>query len=132
MESMQRQILELHYKVDQLYRIIEGLSNKIADATEPWGERGSHAHQKDVLAKDSQPTSLSNHTVSKRQKANKQNIHKDILDDSNNGREYYQKSDLEELLSPDVQIQRLTAQLTASYHRIAALEEQLLAVRSKI
>lgn len=112
---MQRQILELHYKVDQLYRIIEGLSNKI-----------------DVLVKNSQPTSLSNQTVSKRQKANQQSIHKDILDDSNNGQESYQKPDLEELLSPDVQIQRLTAQLTASYHRIAALEEQLLAVRTKI
>ncbi|QQE63879.1 hypothetical protein GFS31_05500 [Leptolyngbya sp. BL0902] len=32
-------------------------------------------------------------------------------------------------LSQDIQIQRLTAQLTAAYHRIAALEEQLLATR---
>ncbi len=111
METIQRQILELHYKVDQLYRIIEGLSNKI-----------------DILVKNSQPSSFGNHTVSKKQKANEHNIHKDILDDNNNS----QRTDLEELLSPDVQIQRLTAQLTASYHRIAALEEQLLAVRAKI
>ena len=34
-------------------------------------------------------------------------------------------------LSPQVQIQRLTAQLTAAYNRIAALEEQLLANRWK-
>lgn len=33
-------------------------------------------------------------------------------------------------LSPEVQIQRLTAQLTAAYNRIAALEEQLMARRS--
>jgi hypothetical protein len=33
------------------------------------------------------------------------------------------------VISPEVQIQRLTAQLTAAYNRIAALEEQLLARR---
>ncbi len=37
----------------------------------------------------------------------------------------------EQDLSPQVQIQRLTAQLTAAYSRIAALEEQLLANRWK-
>lgn len=112
---MQRQILELHYKVDQLYRIIEGLSNKL-----------------ELLLKDSKQTPVSNYTSYKKQKTTQKNKHKDILDDHDSGQEHYQKSELEELLSPDVQIQRLTAQLTASYHRIAALEEQLLAVRSKI
>jgi hypothetical protein len=29
-------------------------------------------------------------------------------------------------LTPEIQIQRLTAQLTAAYNRIAALEEQLM------
>lgn len=38
---------------------------------------------------------------------------------------------IEQDLSPQVQIQRLTAQLTAAYNRIAALEEQLLANRRK-
>lgn len=38
---------------------------------------------------------------------------------------------LKQDLSPQVQIQRLTAQLTAAYNRIAALEEQLLANRWK-
>ncbi len=33
------------------------------------------------------------------------------------------------LMTQDIQIQRLTAQLTAAYHRIAALEEQLVANR---
>ncbi|NJL98547.1 MAG: hypothetical protein HC924_06865 [Synechococcaceae cyanobacterium SM2_3_2] len=32
-------------------------------------------------------------------------------------------------ISPEAQVQRLTAQLTAAYNRIAALEEQLLAQR---
>lgn len=34
------------------------------------------------------------------------------------------------MLSPEAQIQRLTAQLTAAYNRIAALEEQLMARRT--
>jgi hypothetical protein len=33
------------------------------------------------------------------------------------------------LITPEIQVQRLTAQLTAAYNRIAALEEQLLARR---
>jgi hypothetical protein len=37
----------------------------------------------------------------------------------------------EQDLSPQIQIQRLTAQLTAAYNRIAALEEQLLSKRKK-
>jgi hypothetical protein len=32
-------------------------------------------------------------------------------------------------VSADLQIRRLTAQLTAAYHRIAALEEQIMAQR---
>ena len=37
------------------------------------------------------------------------------------------ESTLERSLAPETQIRRLTAQLTAAYNRIAALEEQLLA-----
>lgn len=53
--------------------------------------------------------------------------HKDVLSDHN-----YLESETqggERILTPEVQIQRLTAQLTAAYNRIAALEEQLLAKR---
>jgi len=32
-------------------------------------------------------------------------------------------------ITPEIQIQRLTAQLTAAYNRIAALEEQLIRER---
>ncbi|HEY9890052.1 MAG TPA: hypothetical protein V6D02_16720 [Candidatus Obscuribacterales bacterium] len=54
-------------------------------------------------------------------------MHKDILMDS-----VYVDTETagdDHILSPEVQIQRLTAQLTAAYNRIAALEEQLLANR---
>jgi hypothetical protein len=53
--------------------------------------------------------------------------HKDVLVD-----DVYLDGTLEagdKQLTPDIQIQRLTAQLTAAYNRIAALEEQLLLKR---
>jgi hypothetical protein len=50
-------------------------------------------------------------------------IHQDVLVD-NETSGYRQQ---ETMLSPQSQIQRLTAQLTVAYSRIAALEEQLLA-----
>ena len=53
--------------------------------------------------------------------------HKDVLADGN-GLDTHVKSS-EKQLTPEIQVQRLTAQLTAAYNRIAALEEQLLAQR---
>ncbi len=53
--------------------------------------------------------------------------HKDILEDDG---EFNSDSSAEvRALAPEIQVQRLTAQLTAAYSRIAALEEQLLARR---
>jgi hypothetical protein len=52
--------------------------------------------------------------------------HKDILLDGV-AEMSYQTIDRE--ITPEIQIQRLTTQLTAAYHRIAALEEQLLRQR---
>lgn len=53
--------------------------------------------------------------------------HKDILNDE----PHFGLDQLtgNQALSPEIQVQRLTAQLTAAYNRIAALEEQLLAFR---
>lgn len=53
--------------------------------------------------------------------------HKDILVDS--GYPVMETSQGDRKLAPEIQIQRLTAQLTAAYNRIAALEEQLLSKR---
>lgn len=54
--------------------------------------------------------------------------HKDILNDEPHfGLDQLTGS---QVLSPEIQVQRLTAQLTAAYNRIAALEEQLLAFRA--
>jgi hypothetical protein len=50
-------------------------------------------------------------------------IHQDVLVDNEASSYRHQET----MLSPQSQIQRLTAQLTVAYSRIAALEEQLLA-----
>jgi hypothetical protein len=52
--------------------------------------------------------------------------HKDILLD---GVAEISYQTIDRQITPEIQIQRLTAQLTAAYHRIAALEEQLLRQR---
>ncbi|MDX2098012.1 MAG: hypothetical protein SFW36_09580 [Leptolyngbyaceae cyanobacterium bins.59] len=53
--------------------------------------------------------------------------HKDVLVDSTYPT--MEEPTGEQVMAPEIQIRRLTAQLTAAYHRIAALEEQLLARR---
>jgi hypothetical protein len=54
--------------------------------------------------------------------------HKDVLIDGTSEMSNSHQNG-EKALSADIQVQRLTAQLTAAYNRIAALEEQLLARR---
>ena len=54
--------------------------------------------------------------------------HKDILLDEQESHTLIAPEE-EPLLTTDLQVRRLTAQLTAAYNRIAALEEQLLACR---
>jgi hypothetical protein len=51
-------------------------------------------------------------------------VHQDVLIDSDSAGGSYRRTAT--VLSPQSQIQRLTAQLTVAYTRIAALEEQLL------
>lgn len=51
---------------------------------------------------------------------------KDILNDDEPNSVFHRG------MSPEAQIQRLTAQLTAAYNRIAALEEQLLTKRNLV
>ncbi|HIK42262.1 hypothetical protein [Thermoleptolyngbya sp. M55_K2018_002] len=120
MDSFREQIVELNAKVDALHQVIEQLSNRI---TEVFSE---------VLLADRSQRSSSG-TTSARQSYNQrygletEMDHKDVLSDDD-----FLESDShsgERSLSPEVQIQRLTAQLTAAYNRIAALEEQLLSQR---
>jgi chaperonin cofactor prefoldin len=122
MDSLQTQIVILSSRVDELHQMIEQLTDKITEVLSEGREPATSGYY------SAQPG------ISVRQysHANRRNLdfsmeHKDVLVDTN-----YPESDSQtgdRALSPEVQIQRLTAQLTAAYNRIAALEEQLLAQR---
>lgn len=120
MDTLQGQIGELRNKIDGLYGLIEQMSGQIAalDNRQSSGEQESY----------SLPNFASGvNFIDRGQKAEYQLTHKDILVDDNSSTNSANSNN--ENLSPDTQIRRLTAQLTAAYNRIAALEEQLLTYR---
>lgn len=119
MDSLQDQISVLNVKVDALHQTIERWGSQV---TEVLSEVKS-AGEKNTLQSGSQ----SGRSFYQSRIFEGEMEHKDVLSDFN-----YAESESnsgERSLSPEVQIQRLTAQLTAAYNRIAALEEQLLSKR---
>jgi chaperonin cofactor prefoldin len=122
MDSLQNQVTTLSTRVDALHRMIEHLSDKTAEVlSEVKGTAASGSHRAQF------GVSIGRYAYSHHSSSDASMEHKDVLVDSN-----YPESDSqsgERTLSPEIQIQRLTAQLTAAYNRIAALEEQLLAQR---
>lgn len=119
METLQTQVSTLTHKVDALYEVVEQLNNKISEAISE-GETSTKATLKSVL------NEAGGH-YSSQSMLEIAFEHKDVLSDNN----YLERNTLnsEQNIAPEIQIQRLTAQLTAAYNRIAALEEQLLSQR---
>lgn len=122
MEPLQKQVITLSHKVDALYQVIDQLSAKVSDAlsecrlTPMQGTNG-------LLGTDDgdrYPTPGYSSMKSAME-------HKDVLADGSCLDTHRQSGEKE--LTPEIQIQRLTAQLTAAYNRIAALEERLLSQR---
>lgn len=119
MDELTQKVVTLTYKVDVLYEMITQLTNQVCDHLSP--EETSNLSDKTIVF----PPSLPN--VPQTRKGLSQQEHKDILiDDEYIETSYYNQ---DSFLTADIQIQRLTAQLTAAYNRIAALEEQLLSQR---
>ena len=121
MELILEQIAALNTKVDALYGIVDQLNQTvvgIAPALETLGTEG-------LLRSDMAPgTYQGGYRQSSRMDGTLE--HKDVLVESPYPE---QDSHSADSISPEVQTQRLTAQLTAAYNRIAALEEQLLSQR---
>ncbi|MBE7380642.1 MAG: hypothetical protein F6J95_004455 [Leptolyngbya sp. SIO1E4] len=121
MEPLQEQVTTLTQKVDALHQAIGQVDSRVSEILS--------TTQAQVVAKESSDIyrSQTMASYSGLQGYESTPAHKDILVDS----AYIdpERSGEETSLSPEVQIQRLTAQLTAAYNRIAALEEQLLANR---
>ena len=120
MDVVQKQVLELSDKVDTLHRLVEQLTVKVTDIA----ITQDRFHSGDLGVEGG---SVKLPPVPVQRTADPSMTHKDVLSDESCFEA--DKSSTSHNLSPEIQIQRLTAQLTAAYNRMAALEEQILACR---
>jgi hypothetical protein len=147
MESIQQQINTLTTKIERIYQIVDRLHQHVTQDSNldlVDGEETSippHRHQPQDRnsSRRLRPSGnyYNNGYADLPSGANYRHdntewvmTQQDVLIDSS-GVEVSHHQIKEQDLSPQIQIQRLTAQLTAAYNRIAALEEQLLAKRWK-
>ena len=120
MDSVETQVIALSNKVDAMYQMMDELNYKVSTALSQ-----KVATSVNGIAHSS--VAMSRQYNYQHQSSLERSLeHKDILSDGSSF-DSYQSSEKD--LSPEIQIRRLTAQLTAAYNRIAALEEQLLATR---
>ena len=122
MDSVETQVIALSNKVDAMYQMMDELNYKVSTALSQ-----KVATSVNGIAHSS--VAMSRQYNYQHQSSLERSLeHKDILSDGSSfDKNGYQSSEKD--LSPEIQIRRLTAQLTAAYNRIAALEEQLLASR---
>lgn len=113
MNPVQEQLTHVSNKVDALHQVIEQLDHKLTTT---------------LSQQQSRPSSLPGAIINESSLHTSPSMsHKDVLTEDNSFESREQQG--EKPITPEIQIQRLTAQLTAAYNRIAALEEQLLSQR---
>ena len=118
MEINQEKVAHLSNRVDTLHQLLEQIDGKVSDLLVRQDVGVDTGHPKFGV---SPPERMVANGL------NEAFEHKDILNDEPHfGLDQFTGN---QNLSPEIQVQRLTAQLTAAYNRIAALEEQLLAYR---
>ncbi len=123
MEQLKHQVSSLSSKLDQLYQVVEQLDGKVSQALTECNLAAACQSQD----KNQTVGNLAEYQLNDSIGLNSELEHKDVLVD-----DVYLDGNFEagdKHLTPEIQIQRLTAQLTAAYNRIAALEEQLLLKR---
>lgn len=122
MDKLTNHIKELENKISSLHQLVERIGERVNVLSE----------RKTTI---SSPYSFGSFNTKGENETNEQGepaysiAHKDILSDDT--RRDRKNPTQEKDLAPEIQIRRLTAQLTAAYNRIAALEEQLLTYRVK-
>jgi hypothetical protein len=127
MEPLQKQVLTLSHKLDALYQVIEQLDGKVSQALSECYVAKTQEPGENVL--ENSDTGRY-HQLKGHIGFNPELEHKDVIADG-----IYPDTNLhggDKQITPEIQIQRLTAQLTAAYNRIAALEEQLLLKRIQL
>ncbi len=119
-DVVHKQMLELSDKVDTLHGLLEQLTEKVNGIAMMQNISAHQGLKSEMGAVNVSPAAM-------RRATDPSMMHKDILSDEPHLEG--DKSGSPQNLSSEVQIQRLTAQLTAAYNRMAALEEQILACR---
>ena len=127
--SLEEQVQTLNFKVDQLHRIVLDLSQQIRTLTDKQAIFFSDHDFQGSATIDRPYIPLESSSEAIDQVASRI-IHKDILIDEDDNLSFWGLQN-EQPPTAEIQIHRLTAQVTAAYHRIAALEEQLMAQRTK-
>jgi hypothetical protein len=121
MDTLQIQISQLQDKTNRLYELVEQMNNRL----DGLDNRQPEHMERESYSLPNFASGMS--SAAKNRKPDYQLTHKDVLVDDNSSTSSTNSSS--DNLAPDTQIRRLTAQLTAAYNRIAALEEQLLTYR---
>jgi hypothetical protein len=121
MDTLQQQVNLLTAKVDALFQAIEQLGAKMSDVMVECKFGTEQIHRRETGVSVGYRAYQGYSTLDAAME------HKDVLVDHTSPDSMAHSG--ERQLSPEIQIQRLTAQLTAAYNRIAALEEQLLSQR---
>ncbi|MDJ1182498.1 hypothetical protein [Roseofilum casamattae] len=125
MENLENQIAILTNKVETMSDAIDRLNSKLSSVepqSSPIPPPQEGIPNRDPLT--------AHHSYTEQLSDIPMLDHKDVLADDEYDRHRDRHDTMSETyLSPELQIQRLTAQLTAAYNRIAALEEQLLSKR---
>ena len=113
-KSLPVQVQELERKIDHLHHLVIDISKQLSRLT-------SHSEK-------SVPYSPVVETTDESLSFSRMMFHKDVLLDDDEALPFWMLNS-DQPVSADLQIRRLTAQLTAAYHRIAALEEKIMAQR---
>lgn len=122
MEELREQVSALTVKVDVLSEKIDYLTHQLSEILSE-----TSFNPTESMNRSAQRESVGRYQYRDRNHRSSAMQHKDVLADDNYLNQGSHNTNKQ--LSPELQIQRLTAQLTAAYNRIAALEEQLLSHR---
>lgn len=128
MDALQQKVIALQEKVDALYGLVEH-THQMVLALFIQSENVKPEPLSDVPPPPAMPPMVPDIPPDAISAADPTLTHKDVLPDAPGWEKLPDYNTSEQALSPELQIRRLTAQVTAAYSRIAALEEQLLARR---
>ncbi|MFP4297641.1 MAG: hypothetical protein ACLFT0_07260 [Spirulinaceae cyanobacterium] len=123
MNGLHQDIIALNRKIDRLSVTVEQLRQQIAVLIARDREGYRATTPLNLAPKPKPKTPQTEHWQSVMG-------HKDVLMDESDWEQMFEIKPEPPVISSELQVRRLTAQVTAAYNRIAALEEQLLAHRS--